>query len=621
MKGHNSCPLCSGLKPAFMKTCKKCLDAKSVLDAQTIKDSMKAHMVKMEDGTTKSMADLTTEISTKQAAKAAAQKKLAAELDAELDALDAELAAKLTAKEEQAALDSMGSECAINGHKMSFGTTKAGCVNCTYWYPMPPQSCSCTVIQDGEWCGVHGIKKSGFKWKCPGCQSATADAGSLCEFCQNSLDQAIHSPQVFQSASGSWCIAGGDGKQYSTKHQALTAAEAEAKFVYQDNQGYWRVKGLDNCPAFLTKSEAVELADQLAAPKTYMSKKGVLMKQSKKKKTVETTLKQALNDAVMLDGDLIHYEDKLDGAKMTPVQTMEMVNAIAYGMSSSKSPKWNPADYQQQPQPLTPAQKSTKGALGDAVLCPSCGGWKPPGTVTCSACAGVKEVPEAFCISCTVLLQAHEKSLCTSCEDQKFTPAQLALKTMCTHCNNKAEPGTNACAQCAEVIAWNAKPVGFNTCPGCNKIKKPTNVPLCVQCKAVAPLQDGLGPDKATYTIKFSDGEDEKALMNVEWCPSCGESHDIGACGVIKAIKAAQPKDCAVKQTCPAESKWPTGHRTFGKLTFAHIDTPDDCWRWAIVTGYFDSQNYGDVVMAFQPNFIPSEDDVMVMLVSLNAVR
>lgn len=53
-------------------------------------------------------------------------------------------------------------------------------------------------------------------------------------------------------------------------------------------------------------------------------------------------------------------------------------------------------------------------------------------------------------------------------------------------------------------------------------------------------------------------------------------------------------------------------------LTFAHIDCDDDGWRWAIVTDYTDDQSYGAVLMAFVEGYVPSRNDLLTIMISLN---
>lgn len=56
-----------------------------------------------------------------------------------------------------------------------------------------------------------------------------------------------------------------------------------------------------------------------------------------------------------------------------------------------------------------------------------------------------------------------------------------------------------------------------------------------------------------------------------------------------------------------------------GRLTFAHVDGPDDRWAWAIVTEYKGCQEYGEILMAFQDECTPSPARLAVILAALEA--
>lgn len=45
-----------------------------------------------------------------------------------------------------------------------------------------------------------------------------------------------------------------------------------------------------------------------------------------------------------------------------------------------------------------------------------------------------------------------------------------------------------------------------------------------------------------------------------------------------------------------------------GKWTFAHVDCPDDNWRWAIVSNYEGCQDYDEIIMAFPEEYVPVEE-------------
>lgn len=50
------------------------------------------------------------------------------------------------------------------------------------------------------------------------------------------------------------------------------------------------------------------------------------------------------------------------------------------------------------------------------------------------------------------------------------------------------------------------------------------------------------------------------------------------------------------------------------KLTFAMIDSPDDTWYPAIVADYNGPQEYGEILMGFQQDALPSEDHLQRIL-------
>lgn len=51
-----------------------------------------------------------------------------------------------------------------------------------------------------------------------------------------------------------------------------------------------------------------------------------------------------------------------------------------------------------------------------------------------------------------------------------------------------------------------------------------------------------------------------------------------------------------------------------GRLTFNQIDSPDEVWFWAIVTGKGECQDYEDVLMGFQAGYEPNEEQVKKLL-------
>lgn len=65
-----------------------------------------------------------------------------------------------------------------------------------------------------------------------------------------------------------------------------------------------------------------------------------------------------------------------------------------------------------------------------------------------------------------------------------------------------------------------------------------------------------------------------------------------------------------------ARGLWPhevRHDRDFG-LAFAHVDCPDDVWRWCIVTGYAEAQDFGYILMAFADGYTPDIDTVVHLL-------
>lgn len=51
-----------------------------------------------------------------------------------------------------------------------------------------------------------------------------------------------------------------------------------------------------------------------------------------------------------------------------------------------------------------------------------------------------------------------------------------------------------------------------------------------------------------------------------------------------------------------------------GRLTFNHIDSPDEVWFWAIVTGKGECQDYEDILMGFHTGYEPTEELVKTLL-------
>ena len=58
---------------------------------------------------------------------------------------------------------------------------------------------------------------------------------------------------------------------------------------------------------------------------------------------------------------------------------------------------------------------------------------------------------------------------------------------------------------------------------------------------------------------------------------------------------------------------------TVGKLTYANVDLPCDNWAWAIVTDYKGSQEYGEVIVAFLPEYEPDHETVRNMMAAMEA--
>ena len=58
---------------------------------------------------------------------------------------------------------------------------------------------------------------------------------------------------------------------------------------------------------------------------------------------------------------------------------------------------------------------------------------------------------------------------------------------------------------------------------------------------------------------------------------------------------------------------------TIGKLTYANVDLPCDNWAWAIVTDYEGSQEYGEVIVAFLPEYEPDHETVRNMMAAMEA--
>lgn len=54
-----------------------------------------------------------------------------------------------------------------------------------------------------------------------------------------------------------------------------------------------------------------------------------------------------------------------------------------------------------------------------------------------------------------------------------------------------------------------------------------------------------------------------------------------------------------------------------GVLTLAMIDTFEDFWAWAIVTAYQGPQDYDLVLMVFQGEDCPNEEDAKTILAAL----
>jgi len=56
---------------------------------------------------------------------------------------------------------------------------------------------------------------------------------------------------------------------------------------------------------------------------------------------------------------------------------------------------------------------------------------------------------------------------------------------------------------------------------------------------------------------------------------------------------------------------------TFGRLSYALIDSPSDAWYWAIVRDYRGSQEYGDILFGFWEDSLPTREQVETILLSL----
>ena len=58
--------------------------------------------------------------------------------------------------------------------------------------------------------------------------------------------------------------------------------------------------------------------------------------------------------------------------------------------------------------------------------------------------------------------------------------------------------------------------------------------------------------------------------------------------------------------------------KTEGRLTYAHIEGPNDKWFWAIVEGWKGPQEYGEMVCGFEEGCEPSEKVIEEILFNLN---
>lgn len=80
-----------------------------------------------------------------------------------------------------------------------------------------------------------------------------------------------------------------------------------------------------------------------------------------------------------------------------------------------------------------------------------------------------------------------------------------------------------------------------------------------------------------------------------------------------RAEYKAIARECKPKEATMTDSSKPIQSKN-GQLTYAQIDCDDDNWRYAIVTDYEDPQSYGDVIMAFAPEYEPNHETVKRIL-------
>lgn len=53
-----------------------------------------------------------------------------------------------------------------------------------------------------------------------------------------------------------------------------------------------------------------------------------------------------------------------------------------------------------------------------------------------------------------------------------------------------------------------------------------------------------------------------------------------------------------------------------GNFTLAYVDL--GCWGWAIVKGFRNNQEFDEIVMMFDPEFIPNKEVVTKVLAALD---
>jgi hypothetical protein len=162
-------------------------------------------------------------------------------------------------------------------------------------------------------------------------------------------------------------------------------------------------------------------------------------------------------------------------------------------------------------------------------------------------------------------------------------------------------------------------------CPACGGWKQPGS-DMCSGCVSLVTKEGELVTKKSEYTldnlVKNFGHLSTAGLFKCEECSPGGTYKCPKHAPVYGAVwtkeDGAPVKTVMVKKIEVAKPAWPA-ERSFGKLTFANVDSPDDRWIWAIVTGYQGCQDYGDIVCAFDADYMPSEDSLLLMLVSLNA--